>query len=83
MTDYRRPITADELIRQYDLNSLKKTKTTIYNQIKDLNSGLQSTNTNLQNFVDATTSNIKDLQDQIDGNITTWFFPGDAECGYG
>ena len=76
MTDYRRPITADELIRQYDLNSLKKTRTAIYKQIKDLNGGLQSTNTNLQNFVDATTSNIEDLQDQIDGNITTWFYNG-------
>lgn len=76
MNDYRRPITADELIRQYDLNSLKKTKTTVYNQIKELNSGLQSTNTNLENFVEATTSNIENLQDQIDGNITTWFYNG-------
>lgn len=38
--------------------------------------GLNKVENELNNFVIATGKNLKELQDQVDGNITTWFYSG-------
>lgn len=75
--DYKKPVTADNLIQQYDLNSIKKSSKKTYQKIENLENGLQSTNTLINNFIDVTyKDDIENLQNQIDGAITTWFFNG-------
>jgi hypothetical protein len=75
--DYKKPVTADNLIQQYDLNSIKKSSKKTYQKIENLENGLQSTNTLINNFIDVTyRDDIENLQNQIDGAITTWFFNG-------
>lgn len=75
--DYKKPVTADNLIQQYDLNSIKKSSKKTYQKIENLENGLQSTNTLINNFIDVTyKDDIENLQSQIDGAITTWFFNG-------
>lgn len=70
--DKTRPITAEDLIRRYGLDNLKKDR----KAINTLNDGLTKINKNLENYIEAVLSNIDNLQSQVDGNITTWFFVG-------
>ncbi len=70
--DYSKAITAEDLIRRYNLNNLVKDRKTITSLERNLN----STDTLIKNFADAVTKDLKTLQDQVDGNITTWFFEG-------
>lgn len=73
--DYRdksKPITAEDLIRRYKLDDLKKDRKAIQTN----RNALDKTDTIINEFVDATLKDIKELQDQVDGNIMTWFFSG-------
>lgn len=70
--DKPKAITADDLIRRYGLNDLKKDR----KAINTLNDGLTKINKNLENYIDAVLKDIESLQSQVDGNITTWFFVG-------
>lgn len=72
LQDRSRIITADELIRRYDLNNLKKDR----NNIKESKEALENQNNLIKNFADSVTKELTNLQDQVDGNITTWFFSG-------
>jgi hypothetical protein len=73
--DYRdrnKPITAEDLIRRYNFENITKAmKATQSNK-----EGLDKTNTIMNEFIESTTENLQELQNQVDGNITTWFFSG-------
>lgn len=62
--------TASDLEQKYDLASIGIMKVAIANS----EVGLNKTNTTLEEFMSATVKSLEDLQDQVDGNITTWFF---------
>lgn len=64
--------TASDLEQKYDLASISTMKVAIENS----EVGLNKTNTTLEEFMSATIKSLEDLQDQVDGNITTWFFNG-------
>lgn len=64
--------TAQDLERKYDLSSL----VTIKKNLELATEGLNKTNTTLTEFIDTATQDINSLQEQIDGNITTWFYAG-------
>ena len=64
--------TATDLERKYDLASLVGIKKAVENNVE----GLNKTNKTLEEFVIATTGSIEELKEQIDGNITTWFYSG-------
>ena len=70
--DKSKAITAEDLIRRYNLEGLKedrkKTNILIGNLVK--------TDTLLNNFIETTLQDIEEIQSQIDGNITTWFYSG-------
>lgn len=72
VNDYSKALTAEDLIRRYNLNNLssdrKKTK-----QVAD---SLLKTETLFNNFVDSVTKDLENIQSQVDGNITTWFLSG-------
>jgi len=70
--DKNRAITAEDLIRRYNLEGLKSDR----KKISSNKEGLDKTDTILNNFINATTKNLEELQNQVDGNITTWFFNG-------
>lgn len=70
--DRSKAITAEDLIRRYKLDSLSKDR----KAISTLDGSLTKVNTKLENFVVEVIKNIDDLQDQVDGNITTWFLSG-------
>lgn len=64
--------TAQDLERKYDLKSIVGLKKAVQLQEE----GINKTNTELENFVNSTTSTIGNLQEQIDGNITTYYYSG-------
>lgn len=70
--DRKKTLTVEELRRRYNLDSLDKDR----KAIKIAKEQLNKVDSELNNFVEITTKNIKELQDQVDGNITTWFFNG-------
>lgn len=73
--DYRernKPITAEDLIRRYNFENISKAMKAIQSN----KNGLDKTNTIMNEFIEATIENIQELQDQVDGNITTWFYSG-------
>lgn len=70
--DKTKAVTAEDIIRRYDLEEIKRSK----KAIKTLNDNLTKTNTNLENYVKEVLEDIDNLQDQVDGNIATWFFSG-------
>ena len=70
--DRRKTLTAEELRRRYNLDALDKDRKAIKLQ-KDQ---LTKVDAELNDFVEITTKNLKELQNQVDGNITTWFFNG-------
>ena len=65
--------TAAELERKYNLSG---TLSNIDRRIKETSASLVSTQNSVANFVTQVTEDIEDLQEQIDGNITSWFYPG-------
>ena len=72
MIERNRPITNEDLIRRYNLEDIKQINKTAKNNEKTLD----KTNTILEEFIESTLASLEDLQDQVDGNITTWFFSG-------
>lgn len=64
--------TPEDLERKYNLKDIFKLKTNYEIQ----KNGLNKVENELNNFVIATVKNLKELQDQVDGNITTWFYSG-------
>jgi len=68
--DLPKAITAEDVIRRYDLNSLVQNRKEI--QINKL--GLDKTENILYKFIDSTLKGMTDTEDQVDGKITTWFF---------
>jgi len=70
MNNSFRPITNEDLVRKYNLDELKVDR----KRISALNSGLVKTDGILYDFVEQTTKDIEDIHDQLDGNITSWFY---------
>ena len=70
--DLNRLRTPEDLERKYDLKSILNLKENYELQ----KNGLNKVENELNNFVIATGKNLKELQDQVDGNITTWFYSG-------
>ena len=64
--------TAQDLERKYDFNSISTLKRNYELQ----KTGLTKVENEINNFVSSVTKNLKELQDQVDGNITTWFSSG-------
>ena len=64
--------TASDLERKYGFSQLK-VLTKNYELQKE---GLNKVENELTNFTNATTKHLEELQNQVDGNITTWFFNG-------
>lgn len=64
--------TASELERKYNLSQLPGIQKAV-----ELNKqGLNKTENTLNNFIIQTTGEIEEIQKQVDGNITTWFYSG-------
>lgn len=63
---------AQDLERKYDFASLLGLKKNIEIQIKNLT----KVENELNNFINSTIGNIENLQEQIDGKITTWYYEG-------
>lgn len=63
---------AVDLERKYNLSSLVGIQKAVENSVE----GLNKTNTTLEEFMTSTLGTIENLQTQIDGNITTWFYSG-------
>lgn len=70
--DLNRLRTPEDLERKYDLKSILNLKENYELQ----KNGLNKVENELNNFVIATGKSLKELQDQVDGNITTWFYSG-------
>lgn len=66
-----KPVTADDVIRRLN-DTINKNKKAVELLVDELN----KTNTSIENYVKALTKDIGNLQDQVDGNITTWFYSG-------
>lgn len=64
--------TAADLERKYDLASLVGIKKAVQNSVE----GINKTNQVLEDFMSSTLVSIEELQSQIDGSITTWFYSG-------
>ena len=64
--------TPSDLERKYDLASLVGIKQAVQNSVD----GINKTNKTLEEFMTSTLSTIDDIYNQIDGNITTWFYAG-------
>lgn len=69
--DRVKPVTADDVIRRLN-DTINKNKKTVELIVDELN----KTNASIENYVKALTKDIENLQDQVDGNITTWFYSG-------
>lgn len=61
--------TAQDLERKYNFSSMQKA-------IKQSEQGITKISSELDNFVSATVGTLDNLQDQIDGNITTFYYSG-------
>lgn len=72
VNDFKKALTAEDLIRRYNLNNLSSDR----KKIDQATETLVKTDKELKNFINATTKDIEDIQNQVDGNITTWFFSG-------
>ena len=64
--------TAQDLERKYELSSLVGLKQAV--ELQEL--GVNKTNTTLEEFMSSTLNSINDLQQQIDGSITTYYCSG-------
>lgn len=70
--DINRLRTPEDLERKYNLKDIFKLKENYELQ----KNGLNKVENELNSFVIATGKNLKELQNQVDGNITTWFYSG-------
>ena len=69
MREGYKPTTAEDLIRMYDLNALAKERKQIKQQNKEVSALVKE-------FAETINEQIKELEDQVDGKISTWFFSG-------
>lgn len=73
--DLPKAITADDVIRRFDLNSLVKDR----RKINENKQGLDKTENILYNFIESTLKGLNNVENQVDGKISTWFFNGIPE----
>lgn len=64
--------TPEDLERKYNLSDIVSLKENYELQ----KSGLTKVENELNSFIKVTTDNLEELQNQVDGNITTWFYSG-------
>lgn len=64
--------TPADIERKYDLASLVGIKKAVENSVE----GLNKTNATLEEFMSATLGSIEEIEKQLDGSITTWFYSG-------
>lgn len=69
--DIAKANTIEKLKQQYKLDS-NQLKQAIQQEIAKLN----KVENELNNYIKVVTKNLENLQNQVDGNITTWFFSG-------
>lgn len=69
--DVARSITIEQLKQQYNLDNKKTAKA-----LEQQSQNLIKVENELNNYIETTTKEIELIQDQVDGNITTWFFDG-------
>lgn len=69
--DFAKPITGEDILRR--LQSVANQNSRAVENVKE---GLNKTNQSMENYVAAISSSLTDIQDQVDGNITTWFYSG-------
>ena len=69
--DISKSITIEQLKQQYNLDNKKLSKA-----VEQEMSKLNKVENELNDYINAVTKDIENLQDQVDGNITTWFFNG-------
>ena len=67
--------TAQDLERKYDLKNINQISL-IKKAVENTETGLNKTNTELEKFVESASSSLDNLQSQIDGNITTYYYSG-------
>ena len=70
--DLPKAITAEDVIRRFDLSSLVKDR----REIKSNKLGLDKSQNILYNFIDSTLKGLNNTENQVDGKISTWFFIG-------
>lgn len=66
-------LTVEQLRQRYNLDDIASTKLTV----SQINGVLNETNAELSDFVTQVTGDIADLQEQVDGTITSWFYEGE------
>lgn len=69
--DIAKSMTIEQLKQQYDLSNKE-----IHKAVEMQKGQLNKVENELNDYIEVTTSEIENLQDQVDGNITTWFFDG-------
>lgn len=69
-SNINRPITTEDLIGRYNLDGLSSD----VKLLKSTRGDLVKIEKELKDFVDKTTSNMKNIQNQVDEQITTWFY---------
>ena len=69
--DISRAVTIEQLKRQYNLDNKQMKQA-----IEQSKTNLIKVENELNGYIDSTTKELKKIQDQVDGNITTWFFSG-------
>lgn len=72
LKDYARVVTPQDLEIKYNLGKLADDRKAIELQRESLN----KVENELTTFVGTTTEDLENLQNQVDGNITTWFLSG-------
>ena len=72
MNEGFKAVTAQELIKMYNLDAL----VTERKQTKARNEEIKKVSTLVKDFAETINNEIKDLEDQVDGKISTWFFSG-------
>ena len=73
--DLPKAITAEDVIRRFDLSSLVKDR----RKINENKQGLDKTENILYNFIESTLKGLNNAENQVDGKISTWFFNGIPE----
>lgn len=69
--DISRAVTIEQLKRQYNLDNKQMKQA-----IEQSKTNLIKVENELNGYIDSTTKELEKIQDQVDGNITTWFFSG-------